>query len=262
MSITLFRKHRIHYKLEGESGQTLVLYPPFMLSLDCWKLTAYVEALKGFQLILIDPLGQGRSDSPLDPSLYTIDARAEQLFTLLNELQINQCHFLGMEMGGQVGFAFMQRYPNRLLSLSVAAAHPYPLISDAQHLEEGIEQLRSGNISAYLQQWRSSDNLSEEQQNDIKKHSHESQALGLRGILDWKGVVDSLRYFNTPASLFTAVSENRFATVREAGRAMRRTSYIILPKMLYNKGLLSSETTIPHLLEFYQKIQKPRRHSS
>jgi pimeloyl-ACP methyl ester carboxylesterase len=61
----------IHYQEEG-SGPPLVLLHGFTLSLEHWRDSGYVTALRDdSRLILMDPRGHGASDKPHDPPVVT-----------------------------------------------------------------------------------------------------------------------------------------------------------------------------------------------
>jgi pimeloyl-ACP methyl ester carboxylesterase len=118
---------RTRYEVEG-SGPPLVLHIGFLGSLEDWSRedAAYTQALRDtFQLILVDPRGQGQSDKPHDPQSYALDARAGDILAVLDELGIDRSHFWGYSMGGSVGYMLAARHQNRLRSLIVGASHPW-----------------------------------------------------------------------------------------------------------------------------------------
>lgn len=98
---------RIYYEVEV-SGPPLVLHVGFLSTLDDLRRedTRYTEALRDtYQLILLDPRGQGRSDKPHDPNAFTRAARAGDIRAVLDDLSIARTHFWGYSLGGSVGFA-------------------------------------------------------------------------------------------------------------------------------------------------------------
>ena len=256
MSFVISNKHRIHYRLSGERGPWLILYPPFILDNEAWDMSGYVQLLeRDFRLMLIDPLGQGRSDSPEDPSCYTMESRVQNVLNVMQEVQMDYAHFFGVGLGGQVGFQMVVDAPNKVRSLITAAAHPYPRLDEIKTLDEGLDQLRSGNIEIYLQQWRSEEHLSLEQQDQILKGNPISHSIGLEACCRWKGVADHLESINISSLLFTCTSEPSFLSVREAGRRLRYGRYVILPKIVYSHGLWSTETIVEPMLEFIRKLR-------
>ena len=85
------------------------------------------------------------------------------------------------------------------------------------------------------------------------KGDAEANALGLEASINWEGLGDDLQSLGTATLLFTAKTESRFLSVRDAGKRMRYGRYVILPKLLYSHGLLSSELIIKPLLEFTRR---------
>ena len=146
-----------------------------------------------------------------------------------------------------------KEFPRRIRSLITAGAQPYQELEEAKFLKEKLDKLRSGNISAYLQQWHSLDHLTERQEKIILQGDSEAYALGLEASINWEGLGDDLQSLATATLLFTSKAESRFLSVRDAGKRMRYGRYIILPKVMYNHGLWSSELIIKPLLEFTRR---------
>ena len=254
MPFVISNKKRIHYKLIGETGPWLILHPPFLLSLDAWDQSGYVQLLERyFRLVLFDPLGQGRSDAPEISSSYFMESRVQDVISVMQEVQIDFAHFFGMGLGGQVGFQMAVLQSQKIRSLITAGAHPYQSIDELQTLEECLIQFRTGNVANYLQQWRSEDHLSMDQQEKILMGNPEAQALSLEASCHWQGVAAELDSISIPSLLFTVTSEAGFLSVREAGRLLCHGKYVILPKIQFSHGLWSSEDIVEPLLEFVLK---------
>ena len=71
--------------------------------------------------------------------------------------------------------------------------------------------------------------------------------------INWEGLGDDLKSMGTSTLLFTTKAEPRFLSVRDAGKRLRNGRYIILPTILQNYGLWSSELIMQHLLEFTRR---------
>lgn len=144
---------RTRYEVEGH-GHPLVLHVGFLGSLEDWSRddTAYVQALRGdYQLILVDPRGQGQSDKPHDNRLYLPEARAGDIVAVLDELGIERAHFWGYSMGGRVGLMLASRHQDRLLSLIIGGTSPFTADSDpkASFLYQWMEH---GMVS-FVDEW-------------------------------------------------------------------------------------------------------------
>lgn len=139
--------HRLHY-VEAGQGETIIFlhgFPSFWYShirqMDAFKADYHVVA--------IDGLGAGRSDAPTDVTPYQLGAMAENLLELIKHLGKQQVHLVGHDWGSGLAFAFAQRYPERVLSVTGIAAAPQSVMlelikTDARHRE----------ISAYVERFK------------------------------------------------------------------------------------------------------------
>ena len=254
MSIVVSNKQKIHYKLAGDKGPWMLLHPPHLIPMKAWEEEGYVKQLeKDFRLVMIEPLGQGLSDAPEDSSHYTISSRIRHVLDIMREVQVDYTFFFGVGLGAQVGFQISKEFPRRIRSLISVGAQPYQELEEAKYLKEKLDKLRSGNVSAYLQQWHSLDHLSEEQEKVILGGNPEAYAIGLKESINWEGLGDDIKTLGTATLLITAKAEPRFLSVRDAGKRLRNGRYVIIPKVLHSHGLWNYELIIKHLLEFTRR---------
>ena len=254
MSVVVSNKQKIHYELAGDKGPWMLLHPPHMIPMSAWRESGYVKQLEeDFRLVMIEPLGQGLSDAPEDASHYTITSRIRHILDILREVQADYTYFLGVGLGAKVGFQMSKEFPRRIRSLISVGAQPYQELEEAKYLQEKLNQLRSGNLRSYLQQWHSLDHLSANQEELILQGNTKAYALGLEASINWEGLGDDLTSLGTTTLLFTAKAEPRFLSVRDAGKRLRYGRYVILPKILQSHGLWSSELIMKHLLEFTRR---------
>ncbi len=77
-----------------------------------------IEALtEKFQVLRYDTRGHGGSDAPAEP--YSIDIFVEDVVELLDGLEIEKVHFVGLSMGGFIGQLLAAKHPDRVMSLSL-----------------------------------------------------------------------------------------------------------------------------------------------
>ena len=111
----------IYYEVRG-NGEPLVLLHGN--GEDHHLFDGFAEVFDGdFQLIAIDSRGHGRSEW-LQPM--TIDAMAEDVGCVLDELRIRSAHILGFSDGGNVALALALAYPKRIRSLVAVGANLFP----------------------------------------------------------------------------------------------------------------------------------------
>jgi pimeloyl-ACP methyl ester carboxylesterase len=117
---------RIYYEVQG-AGPPLVLQHGSFGSGRDWRDFGYVEVLsRRYQLILVDARGHGNSDKPHDPAAYDLEFRVKDVTAVLDNLQISQADYCGYSMGGWIGFGLANYATERVRSLILGGAHPYP----------------------------------------------------------------------------------------------------------------------------------------
>jgi len=257
MPIVLSNKHRVHYRIEGDRGPFILLYPPLLGAVQSWYDLGYVERLQEFfRIILIDPLGQGRSDAPLIAEQYTLEAKGEHILDIMNELNVSNFHFFGMGLGAKVGFYMVSSFPKQIRSLITVGGHPYAVTTELKKIQSWIQQLRTEGIAAFIESQKQIEAISPMREERLKKGEAEPYVMTLQAICEWPGIGERLPQILAPGLLFTTTGEEKFLTIREAGRLMPRSRYLIVPELNYKDGLVEVDIIVPPLLDF---IQKQRR---
>ena len=107
------------YNDTGGDGTPVLLVHGFPFDARMWD--GQVEALGSrYRLIAADLKGFGSSEAPEDRSGYSIDAYADDLKALLDELGLAQVVLMGLSMGGYIALAFMRKYPDAVRGLVLA----------------------------------------------------------------------------------------------------------------------------------------------
>ncbi|MEK7879093.1 MAG: alpha/beta fold hydrolase [candidate division NC10 bacterium] len=108
---------KIYYEEHGQ-GFPLVLAYGIGGNTTMWE--PNIKALAaGYRLILWDPRGHGRSESPADPARYSFRRWALDLRDLLDHLGIRKAHVGGLSMGGGIATRFALLYPKRVAALII-----------------------------------------------------------------------------------------------------------------------------------------------
>lgn len=104
---------RCYYELEGQ-GDPLLLIPGLGRTCRMWDPIAGAMA-EHFTLLKIDNRGLGQSKSKHNPR--TLRDFSADLIELLEHLQIDRAHILGISLGGVIAQRFVADHPNRVRSL-------------------------------------------------------------------------------------------------------------------------------------------------
>ncbi|QED49064.1 2-succinyl-6-hydroxy-2,4-cyclohexadiene-1-carboxylate synthase [Cytobacillus dafuensis] len=75
-------------------------------------------------LISVDIIGHGKTDSPKELHKYEIESAASDLYTLLEEMKIEQTDLLGYSMGGRLALTFALLYPEKVRKLILESSSP------------------------------------------------------------------------------------------------------------------------------------------
>jgi 3-oxoadipate enol-lactonase len=108
---------RLYYEQHG-AGTPLVLAYGIGGNTDMWDTNR--DALAAHhRLILWEPRGHARSDSPADPAKYSFARWALDLRDLLDHLGLRTAHVGGLSLGAGIATRFALRFPARVRSLLV-----------------------------------------------------------------------------------------------------------------------------------------------
>lgn len=104
----------INYALQGNSGPWVTFSHSLACNLHAWD--AQVKALcSRYRVLAYDSRGHGESGAPA--GVYTLEQMADDLKGLLDALNIEKTHLVGLSMGGMIGQTFALRHPAMLQSL-------------------------------------------------------------------------------------------------------------------------------------------------
>ncbi|MFK3771304.1 alpha/beta fold hydrolase [Pseudomonas sp. NPDC089406] len=111
---------QLHYEVHGQ-GEPLVLLHGLGSSSQDWELQIN-EFARHYRVILMDIRGHGQSSKPRKG--YRIKTFSQDLLALLYHLGTGPVHFVGLSMGGMVGFQFAVDHPTWLRSLCIVNSAP------------------------------------------------------------------------------------------------------------------------------------------
>ena len=108
---------RIYYEAHGR-GIPLVLAYGIGGNADLWDVNRDALAAR-HRLVLWEPRGHARSDSPKDPARYSFARWTLDLRDVLDHLGIRKAHVGGLSLGAGIATRFTLRFPRRVRSLLV-----------------------------------------------------------------------------------------------------------------------------------------------
>jgi pimeloyl-ACP methyl ester carboxylesterase len=124
----------IFFEDEGGEGAPVVIHGGFLDPVPLVRRSPLAVALRPFsdefRTVFVDHRGHGRSDKPHEASAYATALRTADALSVLDVLDIEAAHFVGMSWGARLGFGIGHHAPERVLSLVLISQHPYGLDPD------------------------------------------------------------------------------------------------------------------------------------
>jgi pimeloyl-ACP methyl ester carboxylesterase len=117
------------YQQHGE-GFPVVLLHGFCESKEIWK-KVVLQLQTTCKIIVPDMPGFGESKNNTQYS--SVEAMAEEIFQLLQQLEINQCIIVAHSLGGYVALALAEKYPEIMKGLALFHSTAYPDSEEKKH---------------------------------------------------------------------------------------------------------------------------------
>lgn len=138
----------MYYEVSG-SGPSVVLCHGYTGSHQDWMFQVPVLAHK-YQVVTIDHRGHGTSDAPPSADAYSIPTLGDDLYGLLNYLDIARCCLVGHSMGGLVALQLALDQPHVVSSLVLVdtASGPVDIPGHADRRAKLLEIARTDGMEA------------------------------------------------------------------------------------------------------------------
>jgi len=146
MSKFKFQGKDIFYQLDGDDQKpNMLVLNGIMMSTKSWE-PFMKNWLAYFQVLRVDFLDQGQSDKMTEN--YEQDLQVDLLQALLNHLDIESIHVVGISYGGEVALSFACKYPERVnrLMLFNSSAYTNPLLKDIGRAWIEAGKTRNGSL--------------------------------------------------------------------------------------------------------------------
>ena len=136
MSIAKIGALDLYYEEHG-SGDPLLLIMGLATDSTGWAFQI-PEFSQHHRTIAFDNRGVGRSSKPAGP--YSIHEMADDAVGLLDALDLQRAHVLGISMGGMIAQELVLRHPDRVRGLVLACTYPEPDADVESHLHFSMQK--------------------------------------------------------------------------------------------------------------------------
>lgn len=114
----------MHYQIDGEGAETVLLINGLADDLDTWAYQVPSLLDAGYRVVRFDNRGVGATSKPAGP--YSAELLADDVRGLADALGLGRVHLMGVSMGGMVAQRYALKYPDGLRSLTLACTYAAP----------------------------------------------------------------------------------------------------------------------------------------
>ncbi len=233
---------KLYYEEHGRAGTPLVLAYGIGGNAEMWDVN--VPALSAaHRLILWEPRGHARSDSPEDPAKVSFARWALDLRDVLDHLRLRRAHVGGLSLGAGIATRFTLRFPGRVRSLLVtnsSSAVGLPLSVDnlvmrAQSikitLEKGMDAMAEFAMEAnpnLVERLKIDPASRGEFYEEYRRLSPIGYANALRALLAMDHITDELPKIRVPVLLIGGDRDPSLAPMKVMHRKIRGSKLVVL----------------------------------
>jgi pimeloyl-ACP methyl ester carboxylesterase len=265
---------RIYYEEHG-AGTPLVLAYGIGGNADLWDVNVPALAAR-HRVILWEPRGHARSDSPEDPAKYSFHRWALDLKGLLDHLRLRKAHVGGLSLGGGIATRFTLRFPARVRSLIVtnsssAAGLPLPvesLLMRARSIEitltKGMDAMadfamaENPNVSARLEL---DPGAREEFYAYYRRLTPIGYANALRALLAMDHITDELPKIRVPVLLVGGDRDPSLGPMKVMHRKIKGSRLVVLSPASHFANRDQPEPWNRAVLDFLARVDRTPRPS-
>ena len=248
---------RIRYETVGSGPPLLLHIGGVGGALEDWFDAGYVSALQNeYQLIILDPRGQGQSDKPHDSAAYTWTERVGDVCAVIDAVGIERVHFWGYSLGGMVGYRLGAYAQDRLSSVILGGASPFAPVQatvEENPLFQGL-QLGMVEMVAMFEQNDPSFWASDGERTRWLAADADALSAAMRVLFISPGLDDELSTITVPTLIYCGANDNP-TPKSQAAQKMPNATFVSLEGLDHAGAINRSELVLPHVLAFLAQVR-------
>jgi pimeloyl-ACP methyl ester carboxylesterase len=249
---------RTFFEDSGGSGPPVLVYPGFTDPLEYAKASPLAQALnEDFRLVFADHRGQGRSDRPHEVASYALTTRVADATAILDALDIEKAHYIGLSWGARLGFAIGEHAPERVLSLVLCGNQPYEWPVDGPMLRAVSEAVATGRqhgMVAFVETWESS--IGEKFPEPARTWMLENDPVALdaefRSIFVEGPISRDLGQWNVPCFIYAGAEDEMHQNAARAAAEIPGASFLSLPGHTHFSAERVADELLPRVRELFR----------
>jgi pimeloyl-ACP methyl ester carboxylesterase len=275
MAFAVVNGVRLYYEDAG-SGTPMIFVHEFAGESASWTLQLRFFGRR-YRTIAYNARGYPLSDVPDDPSFYSQAHAVEDLRGVLDHLQIEKAHVVGLSMGGFAALHFGLLYPERALSLVVAGAGYGSRIEDREAFHAYCSAIASRFESEPMkdvgatyangptrQQFRDKDPKGWEEFRDLlSRQSAKGHALTMRQVQMKRPSIydlsERMAQLTVPTLIMTGDEDDAcLEPALHMKRTIRTSALVVIPKSGHTINLEEPDFFNRCVLDFVSTVDQGR----
>ncbi len=253
---------RLSYEAEGPSAApAVVLHHPLATNLSTWdELTAALAPR--YRVVRFDARGHGRSEASKAP--YSFATLSADVVGLMDHLEIERAHFLGLSMGGMVGQHLGLDHPQRFSSLILCSTSSrVPAEAQAlwdERVKDAREKGMASQVPLAMQRWLAAATR-ESKPALVARMSGYLETTPVEGYVGWcqaistLNVTDRLGGIRLPTRVIVGAEDPSTppAAAEVIHRGIAGSDLVVVPGVSHMLHVEEPETFNRHVLEFLDR---------
>ncbi|MCJ8167990.1 alpha/beta fold hydrolase [Atopomonas sediminilitoris] len=258
---------RLYYEVHGH-GEPLLLIHGLGSSTRDWEYQVPHLAAH-YQVICMDVRGHGQSDKPRER--YRIAAFADDVRALIEHLNLTAVHYLGISMGGMIGFQLASQHPQLLKSLVIVNSSPEVKVNTLNDRIQVIKRLLLARVLGLNTLGKALGKMlfPKPEQQELRdkiaqrwpENDKRAYLSALHAIIGW-GVREHLPEINVPTLIISADHDYTPVSLKQAyTREMANARLVVIEDSRHATPLDQPERFNQCVLNFLHSLNKETQHA-
>ena len=251
----------IYYEVHGD-GFPVLLHTGGGGDLDMWRQAGYVDGLSGYQVILVDHRGHGRSDRPTEIAAHRIERYVGDVIAVMDAVQVARVAFWGYSDGTNVGYALAAQHPERVATIIATGASSSANWQQAraQDAMEWREVLKDGmeGLNKELEQSEGGA-VPEWFRSQMAGTDREMFLLEIDGWSSWEGPWSVLPTIDVPTLLMAGEMEDPNGNTLQAAHRLPHGKCVMFPGLGHVAAFVRSDIALPHAINMLEQVTDTKR---
>jgi pimeloyl-ACP methyl ester carboxylesterase len=268
MTIAKVNQVYLNYEESGK-GEAVFFLHGFTGSNQDWK--NQIAAIKNdFHCLAIDFRGHGKSEALKNEGNYSIYHNSEDVYQLLNQLNIDRCCLVGHSMGGFTALQFVLDHPEKVAGLVLVdtSSGEWDILPGAAELRAKLTELAltkgldaafeydAANNPVRIERFQKDPEAREITRLKVLQTSVEGYVHVPKSFGAWKPVTNRLTEINAPTIIFRGEEDAGFIRASQILKdSIKDAELVVVPGAYHNPHEESPEFFNGIFMDFLKEIK-------